>query len=59
MLFGTPELRETRRLHQVADLTKPLGYRGNLAVFPLREHNALSTYLAQDLLDSQFGLRDR
>ncbi|GIH03819.1 hypothetical protein Rhe02_18860 [Rhizocola hellebori] len=58
VLFGTPELKEKRRLHQVADLTRPLGYRGNLAVFPLREHNALSTYLAQDLLDSEFGLRD-
>ena len=58
LVFSTPAFRETRKLHQVADLLKPLGYRGNFAIFPLREHNALSTHMAQDFLDSQFGVSD-
>ena len=53
-----PTFREKRKLHQVANLQKPLGFRGNLAIFPLVEHNALSSFMAQEFLDSHYGLMD-
>jgi hypothetical protein len=53
-----PEFTETRFLHQVADLSRPLGFRGNLAIFPLHTPNALTTYMVQDFLDSHFGVSD-
>lgn len=53
-----PEFDEKRKLYQVADLRKILGFRGNLAIFRLTEDNALSTFMAQDFLDSEFGLMD-
>ncbi|MCC1480785.1 hypothetical protein [Roseibaca sp. Y0-43] len=56
--FATPRFRETRKLHEIANLQRPLAFRGNLAVFPLTEHNALTTWLAQDFLDGEFGLFD-
>jgi len=56
--LDVPSFAETRMLHQVADIDRLLGFRGNLAVFPLTENNALSTFLAQDYLDSAFGLSD-
>ncbi len=52
------ELTETRRLHQVADLDRILGFRGNYAVFRLKEPNILTTFMLQDFLDEEFGLRD-
>lgn len=57
-LLGTPVFAETRKLHQVADLDRILGFRGNYAAFRLKEPNALSLYMLQDFLDSYFGLRD-
>ncbi|MEL6531100.1 MAG: hypothetical protein AAFQ27_14145 [Pseudomonadota bacterium] len=53
-----PSFAETKKLHQVADIDRLLGFRGNLAVFPVTKSNALSTYLAQDFLDSESALRD-
>jgi hypothetical protein len=53
-----PKFSESRKLYQVADLRKILGFRGNLAFFRLTEDNALSTFMAQDFLDSEFGLMD-
>ncbi|MEM8812350.1 MAG: hypothetical protein AAGF59_06995 [Pseudomonadota bacterium] len=53
-----PRFKETRKLHQVADLRKILGFRGNLAVFPLTEQNAISSFMAQDFLDGAFGVSD-
>ncbi|WP_133485106.1 hypothetical protein [Aliiroseovarius marinus] len=53
-----PRFRQTRKLYEVTDLGNLLGFRGNLGVFPLTEHNALSTFMAQEFMDVQFGLRD-
>ncbi len=50
---GTP-----RKLHQVADLDTLLGFRGNYAVFPLRESNALTDFMLQDYQDTGFGVGD-
>ena len=53
-----PRFAEKVKLHQVADLDRLLGFRGNLAIFPLTRPNALSTFLSQDFLDSEFGQTD-
>lgn len=57
-LLPRPSLGETRVLHEIADLDRLLGFRGNLAIFPLRESNALTDFMAQDFLDSHFGIVD-
>lgn len=56
--LNPPSFAETKLLHQIADLDRLLGFRGNLAIFPLARSNALTTYLAQDFLDSALALRD-
>lgn len=56
--LDVPRFEENRKLYQVADLQQPLGFQGNLAIFPLLEHNALSTYMAQGFFDAYSGLRD-
>jgi hypothetical protein len=56
--FPLPYLGPTRKLHEVADLDNLVGFKGNYAVFPLREGNAITDYMAQDFLDSYFGVSD-
>jgi hypothetical protein len=53
-----PTLGPERRLHEVADVDSLLGFKGNYAMFPLREGNAITDYMAQDFLDSYFGVLD-
>lgn len=47
-----------RPLHEVADLDNLLGFKGNYAIFPLRENNAVTNYMSQEFLDSYFGVID-
>ncbi|MBK6686042.1 MAG: hypothetical protein IPG45_16330 [Deltaproteobacteria bacterium] len=49
---------EERRLGAVADLDTPLGYKGNYMIFPLRERDYLTTWMAQDYIDERVGVRD-
>jgi hypothetical protein len=58
LLFPPPRLGPHRPLHQIADLDSLLGFRGNYAIFPLRERNAITDYMAQSFLDSYFGVID-
>ena len=44
--------------HEVADVDTLLGFKGNYAMFPLREGNAITDYMAQSFLDSYFGVLD-
>lgn len=53
-----PRLGPARPLHQVADLDGLLGFKGNYGIFPLKEDNSLTDYMAQAYLDSWFGLLD-
>jgi hypothetical protein len=53
-----PKLGASRPLHQVADLDSLLGFKGNYGIFPLKEDNPLTDYMAQAYLDSWFGLLD-
>jgi hypothetical protein len=45
-------------LGEVADLDRPLGYRGNYVIFPLKKHNALTKFLSVPYADTRFVLRD-
>lgn len=49
---------EFRPLVEVADLDNLLGFKGNYMVFPLKEHNALTEFMAAPYVDSAFGAMD-
>lgn len=51
-------LDRKQKLHQVADLSRLLGFKGNYGIFALREANALTTTMAVDYLDTEFGVTD-
>jgi hypothetical protein len=44
-----------KNLVEVADLDKPLGFKGNYIIFPLRQHNALTEFMAAPWIDTAFG----
>ncbi|WP_282610990.1 hypothetical protein [Pelagibius sp. Alg239-R121] len=48
----------TRRLVEVADLDRPLGFKGNYILFPLKECVYITQFMMQDYIDNSFGLRD-
>lgn len=45
-------------LVEVADLDKPLGFKGNYMIFPLKQHNALTEMMATPFIDAAFGAMD-
>lgn len=47
-----------RPLGEIADLDRPLGYKGNYILFPLKECVYLTDYMMLDYIDDYFGLRD-
>ncbi|MBD2066257.1 hypothetical protein H6F93_01720 [Leptolyngbya sp. FACHB-671] len=48
----------TKTLIEIADLDKPLGYKGNYMIFPLKECTYLTDFMMQEYIDDYFGLRD-
>src|SRR5690349_3059406 len=51
-------ITEFRPLVEVADLDTLLGFKGNYMIFPLKEHNALTEFMAAPYIDSAFGAMD-
>ena len=49
----------TKKLVEVADLDKVLGYKGNYAIFPLKENNYITLHMMQDYLEVSDELRLR
>ncbi len=47
-----------RRLGSIADLNRPLGYKGNYVIYPLKRCSYLTDYMSQEFVDDYFGLRD-
>lgn len=45
-------------LGELADLERPLGYRGNYAIFPLREAHLIARYLTVPFVDRHSGIHD-
>lgn len=59
--FPSPKIvseYDKRPLHQIADLDDLLGFKGNYAIFPLKDHNAVTNFMSQGFLDNYFGLTD-
>ncbi len=55
---STTEPLPSRRLGSVADLNRPLGYKGNYVIYPLKGCSHLTDYMSRDYVDDYFGLRD-
>ena len=51
-------ITEFKSLVEVADLDNLLGYKGNYMIFPMRQHNALTEFMAAPYVDSSFGAMD-
>ncbi len=49
---------ETVPLAQVADLDRPLGYKGNYAIFPMREQNLITQFMMVPYVDAAMGAHD-
>ena len=47
-----------KQLVEVADLDTVLGFKGNYMIFPLKEHNALTRFMAAPFVDEAFGAMD-
>lgn len=45
-------------LADIADLDRPLGYRGNYMMFAMRQHNTLTKFLSVPYADSRAQVRD-
>ena len=47
-----------KQLVEVADLDTVLGFKGNYMIFPLKQHNALTQFMAAPYVDEAFGAMD-
>ncbi len=47
-----------RRLIEIADVDRPLGFKGNYVIFPLKKSSLLTDYMTVGYLDGYFGVRD-
>ena len=47
-----------KQLVEVADLDTVLGFKGNYMIFPLKQHNALTQFMAAPYVDDAFGAMD-
>jgi hypothetical protein len=48
----------TKPLVELADLDTLLGFKGNYMIFPMKQHNALTEFMAAPYIDSAFGAMD-
>ena len=55
---GRRARRTYKQLVEVADLDTVLGFKGNYMIFPLKEHNALTEFMAAPYVDAAFGAMD-
>jgi hypothetical protein len=51
-------IEQMTTLGEIADLDRPLGYRGNYMIFPLKQHNALTKFLSVPYADTRSVLHD-
>lgn len=51
-------ITEHKSLVEVADLDNLLGFKGNYMIFALKEHNALTEFMAAPYVDAAFGAMD-
>lgn len=53
-----PSAAVSRKLHEVAEIDKPLGFKGNYIILPLRACSLITDYMMRSYVDSYFGVRD-
>ena len=53
-----PTSPNRKRLVEIADLDKPLGYKGNYMIFPLKTCLYLTDFMMREFFDDYFGVRD-
>jgi len=60
--LGAPRLptpdESKRRLVEIADLDRPLGFKGNYIIFPLKVCTYLTEFMMRQYVDGYFGARD-
>lgn len=49
---------DEKYLHEVADLDRPMGFKGNYTIFPLKQCSFITDYMMIEYVDSYFGIRD-
>ncbi len=49
---------EKKQLIEVADINNLLGFKGNYMIFPMKEHNPLTSLMAAPYVDEGFGAMD-
>lgn len=54
----TPGTSPKKRLVEIADLDRPIGFKGNYIMFPLKTCTYLTEYMMRDFVDDYFGIRD-
>jgi hypothetical protein len=47
-----------KRLIEVADVDRPLGFKGNYVIFPLKVSSLLTDFMTVGFLDGYYGVRD-
>lgn len=47
-----------KRLVEIAELDRPLGFKGNFVIFPLRESSLITDFMTVGFLDGYYGVRD-
>ncbi|KIC95482.1 hypothetical protein [Flavihumibacter solisilvae] len=47
-----------KSLVEVAEIDQPLGFKGNYIIFPMKQHNALTDFMAAPFIDAAFGAMD-
>jgi hypothetical protein len=59
LMTGTLKpITESKALVEIADLDNLLGFKGNYMIFPMKEHNALTEFMAVPYIDTAFGAMD-
>jgi len=53
-----PDHVAERPLVEIADLDRPLGFKGNYIIFPLKECTYITDFMMQEYVDDYFGIRD-
>ncbi len=60
-LVGYPKPNDvdfSRRLHEVADIDNLLGFKGNYAIFPLKECTYITDFMMKDYVNEYLGIQD-
>lgn len=47
-----------KRLAEIADVDRPLGFKGNFVIFPLKVGSLLTDFMTVGFLDGYYGVRD-